>query len=358
MEIGDLMTGGKRTPRSYPGYGQKSWGISVPSQLSSSMRSFWLGLRLVFRMHQSGFLRCRGSYQVMGGYVRLVWCFLGNAKIREEVDIQLGEEDTRLEIQGPFPRKADAKKAKGMTEVELGSEKHKEEESQKIKRDKMTNTPKSSSKKSESGPSLSKSPEKHKEEESRKKKRDKMPNTPKSSSKNSESGRSSSKSPEKHKEEESWEKKQDKMPNTPKSSSKKSEPGRSSSKSPEKHKEEESRKRKRDKMPNKPKSSSKESESGPSLSKSPEKVTASAGKYTLSTRQVKIMRELGLMAPSGSPFNKRKHVVAPPKPPIIPKDRVSTPKRPPSNPKERLPAIDRVVVCGLAAAGSVNRVMK
>lgn len=87
-------------------------------------------------------------------------------------------------------------------------------------------------------------------------------------------------------------------------------------------------------------------------------VTASAGKYTLSTRQVKIMRELGLMAPSGSPFNKRKHVVAPPKPPIIPKDRVSTPKRHPSNPKERLPAIDRIVVCGLAAAGSVNRVMK
>lgn len=64
------------------------------------------------------------------------------------------------------------------------------------------------------------------------------------------------------------------------------------------------------------------------------------------------------MAPSGSPFDKRKHVVAPPKLPIIPKDRVSTPKRLPSNPKERLPAIDRIVVCGLAAAGFVNRVMK
>lgn len=27
----------------------------------------------------------------MGGYVRIVWCFLGNAKFREEVDIQLEE---------------------------------------------------------------------------------------------------------------------------------------------------------------------------------------------------------------------------------------------------------------------------
>lgn len=82
-------------------------------------------------------------------------------------------------------------------------------------------------------------------------------------------------------------------------------------------------------------------------------MTASAEKYTPSTRQVKIMRELGLMAPSGSPFGKREHVAAPPKPPIIPKGCVSTP---PSNPKERLPAINRIVVCGLAATGSANHV--
>lgn len=31
------------------------------------------------------------SYKVMGGYLKMVWCYLGNAKIRE-----LGEEDARI----------------------------------------------------------------------------------------------------------------------------------------------------------------------------------------------------------------------------------------------------------------------
>lgn len=87
-------------------------------------------------------------------------------------------------------------------------------------------------------------------------------------------------------------------------------------------------------------------------------MTTSAEKYTPSTRQVKIMRELGLMAPSGSPFCKREHVAAHPKAQVIPKGRVSTPKRPPSDPKEHLPAFNRVVVCALAAAGSTNHVPK
>ncbi|XP_009591423.1 uncharacterized protein LOC107817146 [Nicotiana tabacum] len=156
----------------------------------------------------------------------------------------------------------------------------------------------------------------------------------------------------------------------------------------EKHKEEESRKRKRDKIPETPKSNSKKSEFGPSMSKSPEsakintsvpqktekgsgkaqsdglkgknrstdedtKVTTTAEKSAPSTRRVKIMRELGLMAPSGSPFHKGEHVS-----PFIPKGRVSAPSRSSSHPKERLPPIQRIVVCGLSAASSADNVMK
>lgn len=87
-------------------------------------------------------------------------------------------------------------------------------------------------------------------------------------------------------------------------------------------------------------------------------MTASAEKSTPSARQVKIMRELGLMAPFGSPFCKKDHAAAPPKSPVIPKGRVSAPKRSPSKPKDRLPPITRVVVCGVPAAGFADRVVK
>ncbi|KAJ8541308.1 hypothetical protein K7X08_002124 [Anisodus acutangulus] len=197
-----------------------------------------------------------------------------------------------------------------MTKVELGSENHKEEESRKTKRDKMPNTPKSSSKKSVKKLGS----EKLKEEESRKRKLEKMPNTPKSSSKKSESGPSSSKSPEKAK---------------------------INTSSPQKTER---------------RSGEAQNDGLKGKSGSMEEVTASAEKSTPSTRRVKIMRELGLMAPSGSPFCEREHVDSPPKTSIIPK-RVSapkkTPKKAPSNPKEHLP-----VVCGLPAAGSADRVTK
>ncbi|XP_060199047.1 protein pxr1-like [Lycium barbarum] len=232
-----------------------------------------------------------------------------------------------------------------MTKVNLGSEKHKEEESWEKKRDKMPNAPESSSKTSVKNLGS----EKHKEEESQKGKRDKMPNTPKSSSKESVKKLGS----KKHKEEESRKRKRDKMPNTSKSSNKKSESGPSLSKSPERAKIKPSLSQKTKKRSGEAQNDGLKEKSG-----SMDEVTASAEKYTPSARRVKVMRELGLMAPSGSPFCTREHIAAPPKSPIIPKGHVSAPKKSPSNPKKRLPAIKRTVVCGLPAAGSADHVAK